>query len=156
MFVNYTLETWSIECCVLLFESTFKLFCRLESICSLRLCARITKLSRIVNARGLETRNFLNSRHFNVRFSIEQRMALGWILRSHFAPILWSHVSNCCAGVRFFPLRNGVHFTWGVLCWQEEGKNTWEICLNFVHTSVFHATRLIAQIFSPPMWLLMF
>lgn len=34
-----------------------------------------------------------------------------------------------------FPPRNSVHFTWGVHCCSKESKNTWEICLDSVHTS---------------------
>lgn len=100
------LYTWNLVnrmLCVAFWEHV-QLSYRWESPCSsmiLRLCARISKLSKIVYARGFETRNFSSIRHFNVRFSIAHRMALGSILRSHFAPFQWSHVSNCCAEVRF-------------------------------------------------------
>lgn len=120
----------------------------------LRLCARISKLSKIVYARGFETRNFSSIRHFNVRFSIAQRMALGSILRSHFAPFQWSHVSNCCAEVRFPSTKQRAFYLRSSLLLkrkQEYVRNLSRFC-----SHIFHAIRLIAQIFSPPTWFLFY
>lgn len=153
------LYTWNLVnrmLCVAFWEHV-KLSYRLESPCSsiiLRLCARISKLSKIVYARGFETRNFSSIRHFNVRFSIAQRMALGSILRSHFAPFQWSHVSNCCAEVRFPSTKQRAFYLRSSLLLkrkQEYVRNLSRFC-----SHIFHAIRLIAQIFSPPTWFLFY
>lgn len=52
--MNCTLETWSIVCCVSLFDGPFKLCPPIRApLCSLRLSVRVIKLSKIANARSL-------------------------------------------------------------------------------------------------------
>ena len=78
--MNCTLETWSIVCCVMLLESTFKLCSMIrDSLWRLRLCVRVSESLKIVNARGFEMRISSSSRYFNVGFCIERNWVDSWL-----------------------------------------------------------------------------
>ena len=125
MFVNCTLETWSIECCVLLFERTFKQFRRLEHLCAIwpSVCV------------SANCREILRAVKNHIKLFLYEEVCI--LLEALFVgtPTLSSYASNCGADARF-SFTKKCAFYLKRCCLLVIGKlKKWQISLTFVYTS---------------------
>lgn len=127
------------------------------SLCSLRLSARISKLSKIVNdrARGFETRNSSCSRQFACSNNIAQR---SWHLVKFYAGgshLFYQATYQIVALKLDFPFTKKCAYylrrSLLAITRPEKVRNQ-----AYFYSHIFHAARVIAQIFSPSMCFFMF